>query len=148
MINLAQKNRLMVLRELMVNAKRSDRDISKLIGISQPTVTRARTTLVKEGFIQGFTAIPDLSKLGFKLVAYTLMKFTDSLSRYLKEDDRVIYAVRVNWKLFVVSVHKDYADFAIFSQQTPIPDFQLLQSTTEDTTIKPLQLDQLIGYEC
>ena len=41
-----------LLRELLKNSKRSDRELSKILGVSQPTITRARTKLVNEGVIK------------------------------------------------------------------------------------------------
>jgi len=46
-----------LLFELMKDAKRSDRQLSNILGISQPTVSRKRAFLEKE-LIDGYTAIP------------------------------------------------------------------------------------------
>jgi len=48
------------LLELLKDSKRSDREIAKVLGVSQPTITRMRNRLVQEGVIQEFTIIPDL----------------------------------------------------------------------------------------
>ena len=40
-----------LLRELLKNSKRSDRDLAKSLGVSQPTLTRMRKRLEKEGYI-------------------------------------------------------------------------------------------------
>lgn len=49
-----KKVELKVLSELMKNSKISDRELAKTIGVSQPTVTRARTRLEKNGYIQEY----------------------------------------------------------------------------------------------
>jgi DNA-binding Lrp family transcriptional regulator len=59
----------MLLSELMKNSKQSDRELAKKIGASQPTVTRTRTRLEKEGYIKEYTIIPDFSKFGFELMS-------------------------------------------------------------------------------
>jgi DNA-binding Lrp family transcriptional regulator len=40
---------LKILSELMKNARISDRELAKKIGVSQPTVSRIRSRLEKEG---------------------------------------------------------------------------------------------------
>lgn len=45
-----------LLLELMKDAKRSDRQLANILGISQPTVSRKRAFLEKE-LIDGYTAI-------------------------------------------------------------------------------------------
>jgi len=59
----------LILAELMKNSRLSDRQLAKNLGVSQPTVTRRRTTLEKERLIE-YTAIPDLKKLGFEILAF------------------------------------------------------------------------------
>ena len=47
------KERMMrVLLEYLKDSKRSDREIAKIVGVSQPTITRMRQRLVKEGAIR------------------------------------------------------------------------------------------------
>jgi DNA-binding Lrp family transcriptional regulator len=67
---------LKLIAELLKNSRRSDRDLAKNIGISQPTVTRIRTKLEKEGYIKEYTIIPDFAKLGYELLAMTFIKFS------------------------------------------------------------------------
>ena len=71
---------LKVLSELMKNAKLSDRDLARKIGSSQPTVTRTRKKLEKEGYIKEYTIIPDFEKLGFELMAVTFIKLRKTLA--------------------------------------------------------------------
>ncbi|MDH5664027.1 MAG: winged helix-turn-helix transcriptional regulator, partial [Candidatus Bathyarchaeota archaeon] len=62
------KKRMMnLLLELLKNSKRSDREIAKVVGVSQPTITRMRQRLVREGAIKHFTVIPDLVKMGYEI---------------------------------------------------------------------------------
>jgi DNA-binding Lrp family transcriptional regulator len=65
---------LRVLSALMVDGRISDRALAKKLGVSQPTVSRVRTKLEKEGYIREYTAIPDLAKLGYELLALTFVK--------------------------------------------------------------------------
>ena len=52
-----------LLSELMKNSHRSDKELARVIGCSQPTVTRTRRRLEKEGCIREYTVIPDFHKL-------------------------------------------------------------------------------------
>jgi DNA-binding Lrp family transcriptional regulator len=70
-----------LLAELMKNSHRSDRQLAKAIGVSQPTVTRTINKLEKEGYIKEYTIIPDFSKLGYSIMGFTFVKQKDSLSK-------------------------------------------------------------------
>ena len=63
-----------LLIELLRNSKQSDRALAKKLGVSQPTITRTRAKLEREGFIKHYTIIPDLRKLGFEIFAFTFVK--------------------------------------------------------------------------
>jgi len=63
-----------LLRELLKNSKRSDRELAKVLKVSQPTITRARHKLEKNGMIQDYTIVPDFRRMGFELLAINLAK--------------------------------------------------------------------------
>jgi DNA-binding Lrp family transcriptional regulator len=65
---------LCLIAELMKNSRRSERDLAKVIGVSQPTITRTRARLEKEGYIKEYTIIPNFKKLGFQMMSFTLTK--------------------------------------------------------------------------
>jgi DNA-binding Lrp family transcriptional regulator len=65
---------LRLLSELMKNSRRSDRDLAKAIGVSQPTVSRTIRKLEKDGIIKEYTMIPDFAKLGYGLMSFLLVK--------------------------------------------------------------------------
>lgn len=66
---------LKLISELMKDSRRSDRQLAKIIGVSQPTVTRLRNKLEKEGYLKEYAAIPDFRKLGFEIIAITFTTF-------------------------------------------------------------------------
>ena len=68
---------LKLISELMKNSRRSDRELAKVLGVSQPTVTRIRTRLEKEGHIKEYTMIPDFSQLGYQMMGVTLLKLRE-----------------------------------------------------------------------
>jgi DNA-binding Lrp family transcriptional regulator len=69
--------------ELMKNSRRSDRELARTLGLSQPTVSRNIKKLEKEGIIQEYTMIPNFTKLGFQILAMTFVK----LNRQLSEEE-------------------------------------------------------------
>lgn len=70
---------LKLLSELMKDCRRSDRELAKAIGTSQPTVSRMISRLEKEGVIKEYTMIPDFSKVGLEIMALTSVKFEQPL---------------------------------------------------------------------
>jgi len=72
---------LKLISELMKSSRRSDRELAKVIGVSQPTVSRMISRLQKEGVIREYTMIPDFNKLGYKILALTFVKLKKTLSQ-------------------------------------------------------------------
>jgi len=118
-----QEKLVKLLFELIKNSKRSDRDIAKALAISQPTVTRLRRALEKEA-IQQYTVIPNLSYLGFDLVAFTFSRSKELVhplweegKKWSKEHPNLVFVTTgqgIDADALMVSVHKDYADFVKF----------------------------------
>jgi len=63
-----------LLLELLKNSKRSDRELAKVLGVSQPTITRTRHKLEKNELIQDYTVIPNFKKMGFEILAINFAK--------------------------------------------------------------------------
>jgi DNA-binding Lrp family transcriptional regulator len=85
---------LKLISELMKDSRRSDRQLAKTIGVSQPTVSRMIKRLKKEGYIEEFTIIPNFSKLGFQMLTVVFTKMKRELSQDLI--DKVRKGVREN----------------------------------------------------
>jgi DNA-binding Lrp family transcriptional regulator len=68
---------LKLISELMKNSRRSDRELAKTLGVSQPTVSRTLKKLEKEGCIKEYTIVPDFLKLGYQIMGVTLIKRTE-----------------------------------------------------------------------
>jgi DNA-binding Lrp family transcriptional regulator len=73
-----KKVELRLISELMKNSRRSDRELARVLGISQPTVTRTRTRLEKEGYIKEYTMIPDFNRLGYQIMGVTLLRLKEA----------------------------------------------------------------------
>lgn len=115
---------LRILAELMKNSKISDRKLADMIGVSQPTVTRRRARLERE-VIDGYTMMPKWEKLGYEILAITLVKtplhagsdgsikgVIEKALKWLEKQPNVIFGgeCRGMGKTGVMfSLHKNYA---------------------------------------
>jgi DNA-binding Lrp family transcriptional regulator len=68
---------LKLISELMENSRKSDRELARAIGVSQPTVSRLRTKLEKTGVIKEYTMIPDFAKLGYQIMGVSFVTFEE-----------------------------------------------------------------------
>jgi len=110
-----------LLLELIKGARRSDRELAKIAGVSQPTVTRTRTRLEKEGLIKEYTIIPDLRKMGYELLAFTFLSFAedrpvlfDKAREWTKKQPPVIFANQgegLGMNSMMISLHRNYASY-------------------------------------
>jgi DNA-binding Lrp family transcriptional regulator len=118
---------LKLISELMRNSRRSDRELAKAIGTSQPTVTRIRNKLEKEGYLLEYTAMPNFVKLGYHLFALTFVSLRQTLSRKEAEEVRetavemardasqnvvvIERGIGLGHAAVIGSFHKDYASY-------------------------------------
>jgi DNA-binding Lrp family transcriptional regulator len=121
-----------LLWELMKNSRRSDRELAKVLGTSQPTVSRRRI-IIEKNFIDGYTAIPKWEKIGFELVAFTFVKPKIKYAKpevrkagfrrveeWMMKQPNVILAIDgqgMGWDGVCVSFHKSYSDFTEFMRK-------------------------------
>jgi len=121
-----------LLLEMISHSKRSDRMLAKELNISQPTVTRTRRWLEANGYIAEYSIIPNFSKIGLELMAFSFMKLRAKGSGEKYEDPRkrasaffdghanVVMALRgegMNYDVIAVSVHKSFAEFTRFMKK-------------------------------
>jgi len=117
-----EKEKLLLLFELIKNARKSDREIAKTLRISQPTITRKRASLDKEGYIREYTVIPNLEKMGYEIIAVSFLAFSESrpeltekAREWCKQQPSVIFSAGgegLGMHSVLVSVHKNYASFS------------------------------------
>ena len=151
--------------ELLKDSKRSDRELAKVLGVSQPTITRMRHKLVEEGIIREFTVIPDFIKLGFKIMAITIAKAKTTLTSEEQEKARTLVLENPN-VIFVasangmgrngvmISLHRNYSDFVRFMSDLKSESMgymenvdNMLISLMSGDVVKPLSLSYLAGQE-
>jgi len=130
-----------ILSQLIKTSRLSDRRLAKILGISQPTVTRRRTQLEKEGVLE-YTAIPDLGKLDFEIVAFTfgLWNFNaysdtrvQAAEDFINRHPNIIFVSTGRGDLgdrVAISVHKDYAEYSQFMSDVRQEWAELMGSPT------------------
>jgi len=150
-----KKRMLKLLFELMKNAKRSDREIAKIIGVSQPTITRMRQRLEKTAIID-YTVIPDWTALGFEVMALTFVKAkgsAETAKKWAMDNPNVIFAAAgegMGMDYAIISFHKNFTGYSNFIDNLKtalagdLQDVQsFLMTTNEERTVKPLSLKYL-----
>jgi DNA-binding Lrp family transcriptional regulator len=123
--SLEKKNaeKLKILFALIKGSRRSDEQLSKILGMSQTTVFRRRQELEDQGFINEYTVIPNFEKMGIEIVAFTFLKEREPLTpeitieklKWIYDQSEIVFhgegedsgACEV-----IVSMHKDYQSYA------------------------------------
>lgn len=117
-----------LLSELMKNSRRSDRELARAMHTSQPTVTRARNKLEKEGYIKEYAVIPNFCKLGYEILALTFVKpkkglTAEELTKVRKMGSEIekemafevimaVLGAGLGYDGVIVSLHKNYTSYA------------------------------------
>lgn len=155
---------LRLISELVKNSRRSDRELAKKLGISQPTVSRTRMRLEKQGLID-YSAVPNLAKLGFEIIAVTfgkrdyqkhpeinLQKAKDFAERH----PSIIFGSAgrgLGYDRIAISIHRNYSDYSRFLQEMrtewagiiDIKDFFIVSLKSKEV-IQPLSLKQFADH--
>jgi DNA-binding Lrp family transcriptional regulator len=117
-----------IVSELIKNSRLSDRQLAKILKTSQPTVTRRRRELEKERLLD-YTAIPDLKKLGFEILAITFGKWKTELygnrkieaaKDFLSKHPNIIFVstgMGIDYDRVAISFHKTYSDYSLFMRE-------------------------------
>jgi DNA-binding Lrp family transcriptional regulator len=160
---------LKVVIGFMKNSHGSDRELAKAIGVSQPTFSRTRKRLEKQGTIKEYTIIPDYLQLGLTLMSITFTKMKGALSEEILEDMKKgagkmmsenpsalilgTTGMGCNADYVAIAFHRDFAEYSKFMKD--IKEFPSLNiDETKSFTInlldknqfQPLSFSQLARY--
>ncbi len=142
-----------LLFELMKNSHRSDRQLAKALGVSQPTVTRRRA-LLEKNYIEGYTIIPKFGQIGFEIAAFTFLKGKlkhqagqekDAALKKLKEwymNHPNVVLVQdgrgMGWDAICISLHQSFSDYADFirAQDSELSEW-IIESQTFHSDLNP-----------
>ena len=149
-----------LLLEFLKDSKRSDRELAKVLGVSQPTVTRMRSRLVKEGVIREFTIMPDLVKMGYEIMAISCVKTRHPITAESSEEAEkwmmkfpnvilVANAEGMGKNGIMISLHKNYTEYSKFVREQiqhwkmNIQDYDTMLISLKGIIPKPLSLSYL-----
>jgi DNA-binding Lrp family transcriptional regulator len=154
---------LRLISELVKNSRRSDRELAKTLGVSQPTVSRTRVRLEKQGLID-YSAIPNMAMLGFEMIAVTFGKRNyqkhpeinlQKAKDFAEKHPEVIFGasgIGLGYDRISISIHKSYSDYSKFSQEirsewTGIMDTQsFIISLKNKDIVRPLSMKYLADH--
>jgi DNA-binding Lrp family transcriptional regulator len=139
---------LRLVSELMKNSRRSDRELAKAIGVSQPTVSRTIQKLEKTGVLREYTVIPDFRELGYSLVAVTLGKVKEEFRKpemldevrkeFVKSFNDTAFEVILDergmgmgYDGIIVSFHRSYSEYVDFKRW--VGDMPFINSSKLDS---------------
>jgi DNA-binding Lrp family transcriptional regulator len=123
-----RNKKLRLLLEYLKDSNRSDRQLARELGVSQATVSRLKNKMLKEGLILHFSAIPDLGKMGYEIMAFSFVKFKldhvteiqDMAKRWAESHPEILFTSRAQGMgadAVTISVHKNYAAYKNFLAQ-------------------------------
>jgi DNA-binding Lrp family transcriptional regulator len=157
-----QQMLLKLLKEMLKNSRRSDRELAKAVKASQPTVTRNRKVLAR--YIRSYTVVPDFSKIGYEILSFTFAKrrtydskalgaSLPAAKEWFMKKQNVIFVSDgegLERDFAVISVHKDYSKYANFMRDCVLnfsdimSDFQsFIISLKTGMVMKPFDLTYL-----
>jgi len=147
-----------ILSELMKSSRMSDRKLAKIIGVSQPTVTRRRALLEKD-FLSEYTVIPNFAKLGIELMVFHLVQwkptcghvdtkeFQERVNTFLSDHPNIIFIASgqgFGMSRIAVSLHKNYSEYIAF--MTEFREKWGAHVAKEDSFIVSLTGDRIARY--
>jgi len=164
-----KKVEIRLIAELMRNSHVSDRELANAIGVSQPTVSRTRERLEKEGIIKQYTMIPDFAKLGFELMSVDFVRYKPGTpasdvvemrktARRLESERGLPYLLvmkgtGMDSDSVIIMLHKDYASYSklrttmLGAGRGDVESFESFISVLSDKGhYQPLTLSALAGF--
>jgi len=159
-----EERQLNLLKELIRNSRRSDRELAKAAGTSQPTVTRNRKLLAK--YIRSYTIVPEFEKIGYEILAVTFAKVrtysagradakAEKAKKWVMNHANILFASDgegLGKDSVMVSVHKNYSKYADFMRDytanlaDSVTDVQsFIVSLKTGIIMKPFDLTYLAG---
>ncbi len=160
---------LRIVSELMKNCHRTDRELARAIGVSQPTVSRTIRKLEEEGYVKEYAMIPDFRKLGFNMFAFTFVKLTKQFPEEAIEEMRKRTRERISTEhvsdlltmrgtglgtdVILVSVHEDYLAYSRFlnvvrdfNENVGVDETRSFLVSLNDNHFRPLTFSELANY--
>jgi DNA-binding Lrp family transcriptional regulator len=158
-----------LIAELMKNSRRSDRELAKVLGVSQPTISRTIKKLELEGMIKEYTIIPDFKRLGFQLMSVNFVRYKAGTpesdiakmrqtARRLEKERGLPYVLvmkgmGLGFDSVLIMFHNNYSSFATLRKmmagagEGDVASFEsFLIDLNDEGHFQPLTLSALAGY--
>lgn len=153
-----------LLYELLKDSKRSDRELAKVLEVSQLTVTRRRQHLAESGVIREFTVILDFAKMGYEIMAISCVKTKDpptaesgeEAKKWMMKFPNIIFvagAEGMGKNGVMISLHKNYTEYSRFVREQVqhckmnIQDYDTMLISLKEVVLKALSLRYLAEKE-
>ncbi len=127
-----------LLLEYLKDSNRSDKQMAKLMGVSEPTIARMKRRLVKDGLVEQFSVIPNFYKIGYEILAFSCVKFKPEklaeiegkAKEWAQSNHEIIFSSRaegMGMHAITISLHKNYAEYDKFLRKNKIDWSGLLE---------------------
>jgi len=149
-----------LLLEYLKDSNRSDKQMAKVMGVSEPTIARMKRRLVEDGLVEHFSVIPNFSKIGYEILAFSCVKFNPEklaeiegkAKEWAQRNHEIIFTSRaegMGMHAVTISLHKNYAEYDKYLRKNKIEwrglleevHFMLVDLKGENT--KPFSLRSL-----
>jgi len=160
---------LRVVIELMKNSHRSDRELARAVGVSQPSISRTRKKLEEQGMIKEYTIIADYPQLGLALMSMTFTKMKGTLSKEILDDMKkrarntmsehpsaLILGntgIGCNADYVAIAFHRNYSEYSEFMRTIKgFPNVNIDETKSfiidlsEKDQMQPLSFSHLAGF--
>ena len=122
---------LKILRILQDEGRISNLDLSKKIGMSPPPTLRRVRDLEKNGFIDGFRANLDPSKLGYDLTAWIFISLKNQNEESLNSFEKLVWGWETIRECYMLNGEVDFILKSVSKNMSEFKDF-LSQNITSN----------------
>ena len=125
---------LKILRILQDEGRISNLDLSKKIGMSPPPTLRRVRDLEKHGFIDGFRANLDPSKLGYDLTAWIFISLKNQNEESLNSFEKLVWGWETIRECYMLNGDVDFILKSVSKNMSEFNDF-LSQNITSNENV-------------
>ena len=125
---------LKILRILQDEGRISNLDLSKKIGMSPPPTLRRVRDLEKNGFIDGFRANIDSSKLGYDLTAWIFISLKNQNEESLNTFEKLVWGWETIRECYMLNGEVDFILKSVSKNMVEFNDF-LSQNITSNENV-------------
>jgi DNA-binding Lrp family transcriptional regulator len=144
-----------ILRLLQADGRMTNVDLARSVGISAPPCLRRVRALEEEGYIKGFHAEIDATKLGYELVVFVMVGLHSQAEADLKAFEKSTQGWPLVRECFMLNgeidfilkvVARDLKQFQTFltTELTPAPN---VESVKTALTIRSAKTDPIVPFE-